>query len=529
VTAIALLTTVFSSADQTEDDLAVADNEVVDDEGGAAAIAALASNRSLRAIAASGAKWALFGFGLSQAMRLATNIVLADLLLEESFALMGLVAATMQGLYMLSDIGVGLSVVQSKRGDDQAFLDTAWTVQVLRSVLLALIAVAIAWPLAAWLETRDPAAGELRYLLPFVAVNMLIDGMQSTKLRSATRHLAVRTTVSIELLGQFVSAAASILVAIATRSVWALPVGGLVSSLLVCALSHWFLPGRGNRPRWERAALRELWSFGGWILASTMVTFLALQLDRFVFTAVFPLREVGVYSIAAGIGMMVPALLGKLQSTLAMPLYARMLARGTPVNDCLARIKHPLAALGGYLVAGVIACSPALIATAYAERYAMAGVYLPILAAGAWFAGLDGTYGAAFLALGRPRAVAMVNVVKVGSFALLLWPCIHLGGLLGAVIALAASDAIKYAFAAMIVGRTFGSAPILADLRDTVFIAAVSAVVLFGGEVLADAIGLAPALRFLLQAFVVTLLFAPSLWAASRMLRAQRGDEPSLS
>lgn len=480
---------------------------------------------SLRNVVASGARWALFGFGLSQGMRLITNMALAHplALRPEAFALMGLVQATMQGLAMFSDIGLGISVVQSKRGDDPRFLDTAWTLQLLRSLVLAVIAVAIAWPMASVLETKDPTAGELRLLLPFVAFNMLIDGLQSMKLRTANRHLNIRATVCIELACQLVSASTCIVLAFATRSVYALPIGGLVSSLLLLALSHWALRGPGNRLCWDRDSIRELVSFGQWILFSTIISFLALQLDRFVFTAVFPWNEVGVYSIAAGLAVMVPSLMGRLQLTLAMPLYSRMLGRGAPILDCLARTRRPLATLGGYMVCGVIACSPALIAAAYDETYRMAGVYLPILAAGAWFAGLEGTYGAAFLALGKPKVVAMVNATKVLSFALLLWPCIHWGGLLGAVIALAAADTIRYVGTAVMVGKHFGTSTLGSDLRDTMLVGSVAALVLFGGNAVAGRLGIGPLPLLIAQMLLVTLAFTPSLLEARQLIGLSRG------
>ena len=482
---------------------------------------------SLRNTAASGAKWALAGFAASQTLRLATNIVIAGLLIEESFALMGLVGAVIQGLAMFSDIGLGLSVVQSKRGDDQKFLDTAWTLQLLRGLLLAAIAVGISFPMASMLERHDPAAAELRLLMPLVALSVLVDGFQSTKLRTAARHLRIRVTVCIELACQFAAAASSILIAYATHSVYALAFGGLASSLLMLVLGHLAIRGPGNRLTWDKECVRELLSFGQWILLSTIITFLALQLDRFVFTVVFPLREVGVYSIAAGLGILVPSLMGKLQSTLAMPLYSRMLGRGTPMKECLLRVRRPMTSLGGYLVCGVIACSPALIDAAYTDNFRMAGVYLPILAAGAWFAGMDGTYGAAFLAMGRGRAIAMVNFTKVASFSILLVPGIHWGGLTGAVIALAASDAIKFLVTARLVATSFGMEPIRKDIRATAFVAMIALPILFGGKAVAESFGIRALPLLLGQMALVTLAFAPFLLEAKRLTASSRATDPT--
>src|SRR4051812_6290963 len=76
------------------------------------------------------AVWAMLGFGGGQALRFAGNLVLTRLLMPEAFGLMVLVNTFLMGLALFSDIGVGTSVIQNKRGDERAFLDTAWTISV---------------------------------------------------------------------------------------------------------------------------------------------------------------------------------------------------------------------------------------------------------------------------------------------------------------------------------------------------------------------------------------------------------------
>ena len=99
-------------------------------------------SKGLGGSVARGTAWVLFGFGLSQVGRLVGNILLAALLFQEAFALMAIVGAIIQGLVMFSDIGLGPNIVQNKRGDDRDFLDTAWTLQVLRGIVLAGLATA---------------------------------------------------------------------------------------------------------------------------------------------------------------------------------------------------------------------------------------------------------------------------------------------------------------------------------------------------------------------------------------------------
>ena len=90
-----------------------------------------------------GAIWTAGGFGIGQAFRFATNIVLARMLAPELFGLMVIVNTVRLGTELISDIGVTQNIVYSKHSDDPRFYNTAWTLQVIRSIILwALIAIA---------------------------------------------------------------------------------------------------------------------------------------------------------------------------------------------------------------------------------------------------------------------------------------------------------------------------------------------------------------------------------------------------
>ena len=100
-------------------------------------------------------------------------MILTRLLVREVYALMDVTMVFLQGLHMFADVGIGTSIVQSKRGDDRDFLNTAWTVQVLRGLVLwgatdRLIVPAYA---ARWKALIPPAREELiegaGHMLPY--------------------------------------------------------------------------------------------------------------------------------------------------------------------------------------------------------------------------------------------------------------------------------------------------------------------------------------------------------------------------
>jgi O-antigen/teichoic acid export membrane protein len=82
-------------------------------------------------------------YAAAQAARLAANLILARLLFPEAFGVMALVTVFLVGLAMFSDVGIGPAISQSERGDDPAFLNTAWTINVVRGGLLWLMSCAV--------------------------------------------------------------------------------------------------------------------------------------------------------------------------------------------------------------------------------------------------------------------------------------------------------------------------------------------------------------------------------------------------
>src|SRR3978361_1231173 len=94
-----------------------------------------------RAIVAS--FWSILEYGSGTGMRVVSSLVLTRLLLPSYFGEMTLVMTLVVGINLLSDIGLGPSVIQSPRGDEPLFLNTALTLQVLRGVVLWLIALAM--------------------------------------------------------------------------------------------------------------------------------------------------------------------------------------------------------------------------------------------------------------------------------------------------------------------------------------------------------------------------------------------------
>lgn len=338
-------------------------------------IKGLFSGDGVKARALTGSFWTIANYGGENLMRLASNLVLTRLLFPEAFGMMALVQVMIAGLKMFSDTGIATSIMQHERGDDPDFLNTAWTMQVARGVMLWLATCAIALPVAN--IYNEPM---LAQLLPVAGLNAIIGGLQPTASHSANRHLRLGLMTRISLFVQLVAIILMIVLAWLTESVWALVLGGLVGGVLRNFLFRKLLPGVPSRFRWDPTAARELFHFGKYIFLSTAFGFVVNYADRAILGGYISMAELGVYNIAfflASVPFMIAEMLTR---RVVMPLYRMRPMVGNPRNQKhIFRVRRTLIGVG-LLGNAILAFGGVFFVDfMYDDRYALAGPFVVLL------------------------------------------------------------------------------------------------------------------------------------------------------
>lgn len=406
--------------------------------------------------ALSGAVWTILGYGGVQGFRFLSNLILTRLLAPRLFGLMALVNLFILGLHMFSDFGILQAVIHSKRGDDPDFLNTAWTLQVLRGLGLWLGAALIAWPLSHFYG--EPA---LLWLIPVAGLTAAINGFNSTAVFRLSRRLARGRVVLLEVATYLVSTGLILLSvwllgrgrpaggepdpSLQARQLLALVVGSVVGSLFEMTMSYRIAPGFRHRFRWDREATPELLHFGGWIFLSTACMFLASQADRLV-VGKLSVEVLGVYHVAATLANLPMILMATLSSQLISPLYSRLLQSGGDLRATFAGIHRTVAGFGAVLATGMVCVGPTFIRCLYDARYDDAGWYLQLLSVATWFAMLQTTSERVLMARRQTRLMALAYAAKLVLLPPLLLAGFRLGGLSGLVLGFAAAEVSRYAF-----------------------------------------------------------------------------------
>lgn len=398
------------------------------------------SGQGLMARVLRSTSWIMIGYGGSQALRLAANLILARLLFPEAFGLMALVTVVTVGLSLFSDVGIGPAIAQNARGDDPDFLNTAWTIQVVRGFALWGMTLVLAWPMA-WFY----GAPELLYFLPIAGIGLALAGFNPTRIETAHRHLLVGRVTALDLCAQIIGVGAMVVLAWVSGSVIALVLGGVIQAAAKLILTSVGLPGAQNRFRWEPAAAKELIRFGKWIFLSTAFWFLTSQGDKAILGKFVSLEMLGIYNIGFFLASF-PMLLGHaVNQRLMIPVYRDKPVALDPANrrkQRLLRTGLTSVILGLLLLMAWI--GPWLVETLYDSRYEQAGAMMVLIALALAPAVITMTYDQAALAAGDSRSffvfTASRGILQTGLFLLAVASL----GLPGGIAAMALSMLCAY-------------------------------------------------------------------------------------
>ncbi|WP_083495460.1 oligosaccharide flippase family protein [Tsuneonella troitsensis] len=401
-------------------------------------IAQLVSSLRSRPIAGQ-VGWVIVPFGLQQIIRLATQIVLARLLAPEMFGLMLLVNALRTGVELLSDIGIGQSVVRSPNGDARDFLRVAWTLQVLRGALLSITVFALAWPIASLYDQPD-----LLPILFVISPIFLISGLLSPSLFTMQRHLMLKRRAAYDFASLIFQCVCTIALAAVMQSVWALVWGLLLSTIFTTVLSYAFGGGKYSRLAWSRQHATEILHFGKWIFLSTAIYYAATSFDRMYFVGVLSLALAGVFGVARTFSDMLGALAQRAGSYLVFPKIAALRERRSQAAPRLRIARRNTLALVAVVTGIGMAVSDEFIFIAYDARYHAAAFIIPVLLFGVWFSILSSFADAMLMGCGRPAPGAWSNGAKFAVMLVGLPFALASGSMVEALAVLVLAEAVRW-------------------------------------------------------------------------------------
>ncbi len=410
---------------------------------------------SLRRKATRGALWVVGGYGVTQVVRLCSSLILSRLLFPEAFGLMRIVNMVNVGVGMLSDAGLRGSIIYHPRGDDRDFLDTAWTLQCLRGVAVAVVLFAIAVPVADFY-----GAPELKLLLPAVGASTLVLGMQSTSVHTLSRRVNPAPAAILEASLRATSLVLMVSIALVWKSVWVLMIGSVFVSVGRVLVSHRLIKGYRNRFRWERDAVRSMLRYGRWVFLSSALAAVLSQGDSALLAKVLTDERLGVYSFARLLASAATEGMASVSTSVLQPLYAQFARENSrSLKRRMFKVRGALLSAALPVLWGMSILGQEIVDLLFDDRYVQAGWMLRILAAGAEGTVVVTTAEKLLVATGDSLAHLIHKVVGAVLFLVGMVVGYLLGDLVGLLIGMSVGRVLGYVPMAILLQRRGGWLP----------------------------------------------------------------------
>lgn len=391
---------------------------------------------------ARGSLWLGMGSGVEQAMRFVRNMILARLLLPETFGIIAIVLAVNTLFDSLTQVGIREAVVQNPEGGESTFLNGAWWFSAGRGALLYALAFIAAPFISGFYDNV-----QLTPMLRLAFLSLLFRGMMSANSFILVKKMEFRKWILIEQLGGVIGVMVSVALSYILKNAWGLVIGFTAESLAQLILSYVVSPYL-PRLRFAKEHLTPLFSYARGMLGIPIFTFIYLRADIFVLGKMISPAELGLYSMAITLARFPSLIMDKMVSPLLMPSFSEIQKDHPRVNRALIRVTKILAFLFVPLAVFAAIYGRQTLAVIYTREYARVAIPFAILIIADILKDLNTPFTAIYLALGKPIYLRYFTIMRAVLLGLLLYPAIYFFSTTGAACAVLLAMIVSLLFQA---------------------------------------------------------------------------------
>ena len=317
-------------------------------------------------------------FVVQNVIRLIGTIILTRLLVPEAYGIIGILTSVAFAVALLTDVGFQAFMLRHRDIDTKYFRDAMWTIRFVRSVALASLFFVLAGPVANWLDKP-----EVLWALRLFSLSFIIDGIMPISSITALSDGKIARYCLVEVLHTAVGLIITLGFAFLSPDIYTLVYSMLIATLIRVIMFRFLLPDSFLVWQMDLSLVKQVLSFGRYIIASSAITLVIMQLDKIVMSRALDTKALGIYYLALNIAMIPQGLSGSIATKSLYPLYAKSWQiPNYDMQDLLysSRKYIDLLFISGSLT--VFALSGVIISFLYDDRYSGAATYLQILIIG---------------------------------------------------------------------------------------------------------------------------------------------------
>ncbi|ESP87361.1 lipopolysaccharide biosynthesis protein [Candidatus Halobonum tyrrellensis] len=358
-------------------------------------------------------------------LQLGTVLFLARLLAPTAFGILGLALVTRSALRRLTKLGLDTALIQRREDDVDAYLDTVWTVELVRGLLIAAV-LFLAAPLVASFF-GEPLVAEI---LRVFALLPLVEGVTNPGVVYFVKDLDFRRDVAYNFSGRVAFVLVGVGYGYATRSVWALVFATLASQVVSTAASYAIHPYR-PRPRFDREAAAELFDYGKWVFGSEALMFLINEGDDAFVGWALGSYALGVYQLAYRVSNAPTTEITHPIQRVAFPAYSKVQGNVESLREGYFTTVRLITLVSFPAAVGIGVVAPLFVPVVLGSGWGAAVVPMQLLAAYAALRSFRSATVPLFRAVNRPDLDTKVRLLKLALLVPFIYPAAQRFGLPG--------------------------------------------------------------------------------------------------
>lgn len=377
------------------------------------------------------------GAGLMVALRIITQvavsvklIILARILQPADFGIFAVIVTILTILDTVSDLGFSYAAIHMQvRMQDVA--RTFLTVTIIRGALQSLILIACI-PLITLFFKNSALTSPLLLssLIP------LIKGFLNPYVVDFQKELIFEKQFIYQLFPTISISIATVIFAFLKPGVYPLVFGLIIGSIIEIATSYG-IAERNFKNKFEKKHFISLFSYGKWITAGGLATYLATQLDTITIGRLLGASSLGLYDLAFKTGSTAFNEITNVLSQIMFPVYSKVQQDRKRLKKLFLRHLATTTLLAVCINIPLFLFPKEIILVVFGSKWIQAYEVLRILSIYGLLRAAIGPIGPLLLSIGKPNSLAKINLLHAFIITVLIIPLTMKYRITGAAIAMA--------------------------------------------------------------------------------------------
>ena len=351
-------------------------------------------------------KWNTIDRVASQVVYALVGIVLANVLSQEDFGLVGVLLIFQAFATILTDSGFGAALLSKEKPTAADYSTVFWFNFVVSGVIYTIL-----WFCAPLIAARFDNP-ELIPLSRVMFLSFVINGLAIVQVNKLMKDMNVRPLAISNTMALIFSGGVGVALALMGYGAWAL----VWQTVLLAAFKTSFLWVSGKwrpsgMPRLD--SLKAIWKVGISVLTTSMLNTLCLQLYNIVIAAFYKtLQSLGIYTQADKWSKMGSASISQILTASFVPLLSSAQSDAERFSRYITKINRFTAFLHFPVLGGMAAVGEPLFHTLFGNKWDAAIPLFQILCLRGIFVVITSLHVNYLLSLGRAKSLIVVETVK---------------------------------------------------------------------------------------------------------------------